>query len=91
MKARGRGPGNILAQTPVGRDAMAHSVYVRRHARVRRQHGQHNSLCVQQVPATTDEPAPFFDTNDAGIKVYTYVPGNMALTVRGAFSTPGGL
>jgi len=81
--------GNILAQTPVGRDSIAHSVtfgdtLVFGDSTV-------NSLrfAFNKAGNHTD-PEPVFDTNDAGINVYTYVPGEMALVVRGAFETPNG-
>jgi hypothetical protein len=81
--------GNILAQTPAGRDAKAHSVTFG--DTVVFGDNMVNTLRFAFNRAgNRSEPAPFFDTRDAGINVYTYVPGNMALTVRGAFSTPGG-
>jgi hypothetical protein len=81
--------GNILAQTPAGRDATAHSVTFG-DTLVFGDNMVNSLRFAWNRGRNSTNPAPFFDTNDAGIKVYTYVPGAMALTVRGAFSTPGG-
>jgi Carboxypeptidase regulatory-like domain len=81
--------GNILAQTPAGRDAIAHSATFG-DTLVFGDNMVNSLRFAYNKSGNNSTPAPFFDTNDAGINVYTYVPGNMALTVRGAFSTPGG-
>ena len=81
--------GNILAQTPAGRDAMAHSATFG-DTLVFGANMVNSLRFAYNKSGNNSTPAPFFDTRDAGINVYTYVPGNMALTVRGAFSTPGG-
>ncbi len=81
--------GNILAQTPAGRDAMAHSVTFG-DTMVFGNNMVNSLRFAYNKAGNSSNPAPFFDTKDAGINVYTYVPGNMALTVRNAFSTPGG-
>ena len=81
--------GNILAQTPAGRNAKAHSVTFG-DTLVFGDNMVNTLRFAFNRSGNRSDPAPFFDTNDAGIDVYTYVPGNMALNVRGAFSTPGG-
>ena len=81
--------GNILAQTPVGRDTMVHSITLGDTLVFGSNMVNSLRFAYNQVRNSTD-PAPFFDTSDAGVKVYSYVPGAMALTVMGAFSTPGG-
>jgi hypothetical protein len=37
-----------------------------------------------------DPPDPFFDANDLGVKLYTYVPGTIALAVTDGFTISGG-
>jgi hypothetical protein len=81
--------GNILAQTPAGRDSKAHSLTFG-DTMVFGANMVNSLRFAVNRSGNRSEPAAFFDTNQAGINVYTYVPGNMALTVRGAFSTPGG-
>ena len=81
--------GNVLAQTPVGRETMAHSVTLGDTTVFGANTVNSLRFALNQT-RNQSNPAPFFDTKDAGIDVYSYVPGAMALTVRGAFSTPGG-
>ena len=81
--------GNVLAQTPIGRDTMAHSATFGDTLVFSDSVVNALRFAVNRTRNSTD-PAPFFDTRDAGINVYTYVPGAMALTVTGAFATPGG-
>ena len=81
--------GNVLAQTPVGRNTMAHSATFGDTLVFGDNMVNSLRFALNRTRNFTD-PAPFFDTRDAGIKVYTYVPGAMALTVSGAFATPGG-
>jgi hypothetical protein len=81
--------GNVLAQTPVGRDTMAHSVTLG-DTKVFGANTVNSLRFALNRTRNQSDPAPFFDTRDAGVNVYSYVPGAMALVVRGAFSTPGG-
>ena len=59
----------------------------RRHARVRRQHGQLVALRLQPHVDLTRDRAPFFDARVARLeRLHNYVPGKMALTITGGFN-----
>jgi carboxypeptidase family protein/TonB-dependent receptor-like protein len=81
--------GSLLGQTPLGADAYAHSVTFG-DTLVLGSNAINSLRFAYNAHGNHTLPVETFDTNDAGIKVYTYVPGELALVVRGAFSLPNG-
>ena len=80
--------GSLLGQTPLGHKASQHSLTI---GDTLVWGNTVNSLRFAYNTHTNRSlPVPTVDTNNAGIKVYTYVPGELALVVRGAFSLPNG-